>query len=423
MRATVYPSFCEGAVTVPPSKSMAHRAIICACLADGESTVRRVSESDDMRATIGAMEALGAKIERMGDTLTIRGTGGVPRLSSCDVDCIESGSTLRFLIPLFSLTGGLVTYHGRGRLMERPQDVYAALFKEQGACFSQEDGILRQQGALKGGKLVIRGDVSSQFITGLLFTLPLLDGDSVIEILPPFESRSYVLLTLQVLRDFGITAHFADPYTLVVPGNQRYCSAAHTVEGDYSQLAFFAVRGAIGAETTCRGVRLDSAQGDRVICELVKKAGAKVQIKTDAIAFSPGYLHGSEIDLADCPDLGPALMVLASFCEGETRIINAGRLRMKESDRIAAMEEELKKLGVEISTAADAVAITGRRPMEKPVAVYAHNDHRIAMSLAVFASAAEQPVCIEGADCVKKSYPDFFEALARAGIKVECEAE
>ena len=423
MRATVYPSFRGGAVTVPPSKSMAHRAIICACLADGVSTVHRVAESDDMKATIGAMEALGAKIERKGDTLTIHGMGGVPRLSSCDVDCIESGSTLRFLIPLFSLTGGLVTYYGRGRLMERPQDVYAALFKEQGACFLQEDGVIRQHGALKGGKLVIRGDVSSQFITGLLFTLPLLDGNSVIEILPPFESRSYVLLTLQVLCEFGITAHFANPYTLVVPGNQRYRSAVYTVEGDYSQLAFFAVRGAVGAETVCRGVRPDSAQGDRVICELVKKAGAKIRAQADAVTFSPGRLYGGEIDLADCPDLGPVLTVLAAFCEGETHIINAGRLRMKESDRIAAMEEELKKLGVEISASADTVTISGRRPMEKPIAVYAHNDHRIAMSLAVFASAAEQPVCIEGAECVRKSYPDFFEALARAGIKVECEAE
>lgn len=195
--------------------------------------------------------------------------------------------------------------------------VYAALFKEQGACFLQEDGVIRQHGALKGGKLVIRGDVSSQFITGLLFTLPLLDGDSVIEILPPFESRSYVLLTLQVLREFGITAHFAGPYTLAVKGNQRYRSAVYTVEGDYSQLAFFAVRGAVGAETECRGVRLDSAQGDRVICELVKKAGAKIQAQTDAVTFSPGRLHGSEIDLADCPDLGPALTVLPLSARGK----------------------------------------------------------------------------------------------------------
>lgn len=423
MRATVYPSFCEGVVTVPPSKSMAHRTIICACLAHGVSTIHHISESDDMKATIGAMKALGATIEQTGDALLIRGTGGVPRLSSCDVDCMESGSTLRFLIPLFSLTGGIVTYRGRGRLMERPQNVYAALFKEQGAYFSQEEGLLRQQGALEGGKLTIRGDVSSQFITGLLLTLPLLDENSIIEILPPFESRSYVLLTLQVLRDFGVTARFAAPYTLVVPGNQRYHAGVHMVEGDYSQLAFFAVRGAIGAKTVCKGVRLDSVQGDEVICKLVKKAGAGVRTEEDAVVFSPGSLQGGEIDLADCPDLGPVLMVLAAFCEGETRIMNAGRLRMKESDRIAAMEEELQKLGVEIASTANTVTISGRKPMGKPVTVYAHNDHRIAMSLAVFASAAEQPVCIEGAECVKKSYPDFFEALARAGINVECEVE
>ena len=189
MLATVYPSFAQGAVEAPPSKSMAHRAIICACLADGESVIRRVAASDDVNATIGAMEALGAVISRTGDTLKIRGTGGVPRLSGCEIDCAESGSTLRFLIPMFSLAGCPVVYRGRGRLMERPQDVYASLFEKQGARFFQKEGALFQEGALKGGRLTVRGDVSSQFVTGLLLALPLLKEDSVIEIQPPFESR------------------------------------------------------------------------------------------------------------------------------------------------------------------------------------------------------------------------------------------
>ncbi len=422
MLATVYPSFAQGAVEAPPSKSMAHRAIICACLADGESVIRRVAASDDVNATIGAMEALGAVISRTGDTLKIRGTGGVPRLSGCEIDCAESGSTLRFLIPLFSLAGCPVVYRGRGRLMERPQDVYASLFEKQGARFFQKEGALFQEGALKGGRLTVRGDVSSQFVTGLLLALPLLKEDSVIEIQPPFESRPYVLLTLQVLRDFGVNAWFEGRDTLVIPGGQRYQSTAYTVEGDYSQLAFFAVRGAIGAKTACRGVRPDSMQGDRAICSILRTAGACVEISDGGVTVSPGELCGKDIDLADCPDLGPVLMAFAAFCEGETRILHAGRLRMKESDRIAAMEAELKKLGVRIASTADTVTVSGRKPMEKPVTVCGHGDHRIAMSLAVFASAAEQPVCIKGAECVNKSYPDFFEALRRAGVRVECEA-
>lgn len=419
MQAVVYPSKNSGTVKIPPSKSVAHRAIICACLAEGTSVIRNVSESDDMKATIGAMQALGAKLARSGDTLTIEGTGGVPKRSFLKADCIESGSTLRFLIPLFSLTGGNVSFSGSRRLMERPQSVYESLFREQGLFFQADGANVSLCGALKSGGITLRGDISSQFITGLLFTLPLLSGDSVIRVLPPFESRSYIELTLGVLRAFGVHASFSDEYTLHIPGKQRYRACEYPVEGDYSQLAFFAVRGAVGVKTVCEGIRTDSVQGDRVICEFVRRAGANVIQKDDTVTISPARLSGQEFDLADCPDLGPVLMVLAAFCEDETRLVNAGRLRVKESDRIAAMEEELSKLGVTISSTADTVTISGRKPMNSPVSVYAHNDHRIAMSLAVFASAAEQPVTILGAECVKKSYPDFFEALRKANVKAE----
>lgn len=422
MRATVYPSKKSGTIAVPPSKSAAHRAIICACLADGVSVVRNVSESEDMKATIGAMEALGARIERNGDTLTIRGTNGVPAIDILRADCRESGSTLRFLIPLFALCGGMVTLTGSKRLMERPQDVYEALFEEQGLFFARDGESVRLKGKLKGGDLIVRGDISSQFITGLLFTLPLLEEDSVVHILPPFESASYVALTLKVLEAFGIRADFADTYTLRIPGRQKYQPRDYTVEGDFSQLAFWAVRGAIGAETGCNGVKLDTTQGDKVILDHVAQVGANVSVIGGNAVVWPGERNGCEIDLADCPDLGPILTVLGAFCNGEMRIINAGRLRVKESDRIEAMETELKKLGVHITSTADTITVDGREPMKAPVTVQAHNDHRIAMSLAIFAASAEQPVTIEDAECVKKSYPDFFEVLRKTGVQVECEA-
>lgn len=417
MRVTVYPSKKSGTVAVPPSKSAAHRAIIAACLADGKSIVRNVSESEDMKATIGAMEALGAVITRSGDVLNVRGTGGVPKKEAVTADCRESGSTLRFLIPLFSLCGGDVMLTGSERLMERPQDVYEKLFEEQGLFFSR-GGQIRLRGAVKGGELTIRGDISSQFITGLLFTLPLLERDSVIRILPPFESASYVALTLRVLEAFGVCAEFADPHTLLIPGNQRYRPCDYTVEGDFSQLAFWAVRGAIGAETACTGVDLSSGQGDKVILDQIAQAGGKISVIGKTVVSLPGELHFSEIDLADCPDLGPVLTVLGAFCKGGMRLTNAGRLRIKESDRIEAMETELKKLNVDIISGENSITVKGRKPMTEPVTVYAHNDHRIAMSLAVFAASAEQPVTIEGAECVRKSYPDFFEVLGSTGVSV-----
>lgn len=417
MRVTVYPAKKSGSVVIPPSKSVAHRAIIASCLADGESIIRNVSESEDMKATIRAMEALGAKIVRDGDTLKIHGMNGVPKKEAVTADCGESGSTLRFLIPLFSLCGGDVTFIGSKRLMERPQDVYETLFEKQGLSFARGER-LKLHGAVCGGELIIRGDISSQFITGLLFTLPLLDRDSVIHILPPFESASYVKLTLRVLESFGIRAEFSDTYTLFIPGNQTYQPRDYTVEGDFSQLAFWAVRGAIGAKTVCAGVDLKSEQGDKVILDHIAQVGADVSVADKTAVILPGALCFAEIDLADCPDLGPVLTVLGAFCQGGMRIMNAGRLRIKESDRIEAMETELLKLGVDIESDENSITVHGRMPMTAPVTVYAHNDHRIAMSLAVFAASAEQPVTIEGAECVKKSYPDFFEVLESTGVTV-----
>ncbi len=434
MKATVFPSQCGGTVTIPPSKSMAHRAIICAALAAGKSSIHNIAYSQDIKATIGAMEQLGATVSRNGDALEIIGVGNLPGLQNSSlagktIHCEESGSTLRFLIPLCSLTlgnngqGKPLSFTGKGRLLERPQTVYQALFAEQGVGFRHTTNGIWLDGSLQPGSFTLPGDISSQFVTGLLLTLPLLPADSIIQILPPVESRSYIALTLQTMADFGVTAHWQDETTLCIPGNQAYQAKEYRVEGDYSQLAFFAVLAAVNQPITCLGVRHDSRQGDKVILDIVQQFGAKVREVSGGYTISPGTLIARPIDLADCPDLGPVLTVLACFSRGQTKIYNAGRLRIKESDRIAAMETELAKLGFAASSTQDTILVEGNPllPGIEQAITACHNDHRIAMSLAVLASSYQCPVVIAGAEAVNKSYPSFFEDLQAINGKVVLE--
>lgn len=418
MQATVYPSTPNGTVSVPPSKSMAHRAIIMASLANGKSVIKNIQLSKDMQATIGAMQAQGAIITIEGSCLTVDGIGGGYRDEIATLDCAESGSTLRFLIPLCAATRKHTTFTGRGRLLDRPQSVYSKIFDKCGVQFTHNADEITVSGKLNSGEFTVQGDVSSQFVTGLLLVLPLLEGDSTVRIIPPFESRSYVELTLQTMADFGVNAHFSDDNTLQIAGGQRYTSANYTVEGDYSQLAFFAVLGAINGDIKAQNMRTNSLQGDKVIMKIIADFAQKLQ--TDDFHFKKAPLTARNIDLADCPDLGPILMVLASFAKGSTTIYNAGRLRIKESDRIASMELELTKLGVTITSTDDTVTIASRKEIGGKVTVQAHNDHRIAMSLAVFAACSNfnTEVLIEGAECVNKSYPDFFSDLAKVGVKI-----
>ena len=350
MRVTIHPGRLRGHVQAPPSKSHAHRALICAALAKGESRVLNLSASQDITATLAAMRLLGASAADMDapecrrgaaaayahwsgertvsgpGSLILKGTGGLPFAPvSGPVDCCESGSTLRFLIPLFSLTDAPVRFTGRGRLMERPQGVYARMFAERGLGFAQDADGITVRGALSAGEYTLAGNISSQFISGLLFALPLLSGASVIRITPPFESRSYVDLTLRALADFGVRAAFTDENTIAVPGGQTYRPCAYTVEGDYSQAAFLAVLGAVRGGVAVTGLREDSLQGDRAILDILARCGARI-IRTDGAAlFEKSALRGTEIDLADCPDLGPVLMVLGALCKGETVIRNAAR--------------------------------------------------------------------------------------------------
>ncbi|MFZ2537476.1 MAG: 3-phosphoshikimate 1-carboxyvinyltransferase [Oscillospiraceae bacterium] len=419
MRVKIYPSNVSSCITVPPSKSICHRAIICACLSEGFSQIDNVSYSKDIVATIGGMRALGAKIIEHDNYIDIEGIGKIKANTSLVIDCNESGSTLRFFIPIFSLCNKKIRFLGQGRLLSRPQSVYEEIFRKQGLLFEQSDDKITIDGALKAGEYELCGDISSQFITGLLLALPMLDGNSIIKIKPPFESRSYVDLTLQTMADFGVNAHFVDDYTIALNGNQQYKATDYKVEGDYSQMAFFAIMSAIKGELTIADMRIDSKQGDKQIVDILSSFNSDIVVFDDSYCIKQSELTASDIDLSNCPDLGPILTVLCAFSKGKSTIYNAARLRIKESDRICAMETELKKLGVTISSTADSIAVCGRNKMNEEVTVFAHNDHRIAMSLAIFATCGEYPVIIEGAECVEKSYPNFFEDMQKIGVRLE----
>lgn len=405
-----------GAIAAPPSKSMAHRAVLCAALAKGVSRIENLEYSKDISATLTAAAQLCANVTRAKHSATVEGLGSFRPLTA-PVDCCESGSTLRFLIPLCSLTGQAVTFTGRGRLMERPQSVYEQLFKSRGLRFEQSAAGLVIEGALQSGEYTLAGNVSSQFISGLLFALPLLGGESVLHLIPPVESRSYIEMTRAVQARFGVHSAWQSETALAIPGKQRYTPCGYTVEGDYSQAAFPAVLGAVCGGVTITGLAPDTLQGDAVILDILRRCGARFERTCEAVTFEKAPLHGVNIDLADCPDLGPVLMVLGTLCEGTTVIRNAERLRLKESDRIAAMEAELRACGGNISSEGGTVTITGSALHAPAEPLCGHNDHRVVMSLAVLALAAGLPLAITDAEAVEKSWPGFWQAIEPLGAE------
>ena len=409
-----------GRIAAPPSKSMAHRAVLCAALANGTSHLHHLAFSKDISATLGAAGRLCARVTTGENDAVVEGLGRFLPVDA-PVDCCESGSTLRFLIPLASLTGQEVTFTGRGRLMERPQSVYKTLYQQQGLRFEQGADRLTVEGALTPGEYELAGNVSSQFISGLLFALPLLDGDSTLHLIPPVESRSYIDMTRAVQAAFGVTSRWLDGNTLALPGRQHYRPCDYDVEGDYSQAAFPAVLGAVCGGVTVTGLSPDTLQGDAVILDILHRCGAQFTREGDTVTFAKAPLHGVDIDLADCPDLGPVLMVLGLLCGGTTVIRNAERLRLKESDRIAAMEAELRACGGVLESEGGTITVHGcAEHLHAPEGIlHGHNDHRVVMSLAVLSAAAGLPLTVDDAEAIQKSWPNFFAAIRPLGVEVE----
>ena len=409
MDLQIIPKKLSGAVTPPPSKSQAHRLLIAAALSGGVSVLHGLAESQDIQATRRCLSALGAGMEDLPDgALRVHGLGHgiVMAPPYALLDCGESGSTLRFLIPVALLVQGGASFTGRGRLMERPLKPYEDLFREKGVAWKLEDNVLTVNGgrgydalALDSGAYRLPGNVSSQFFTGLLFALPLLNGDSILVSTTPLESRDYLEMTRQALAAAGVTTRWADENTLCVPGGQAYQPFTATAEADWSQAGFWYAADFLDSQVEIRGLDPDSAQGDKVVSELYWKLAR------------PG---DAEIDVSGCPDLLPPLAVMAAVRSGTTRFTNAARLRMKESDRLSTITAALTALGAEVHEEPDRLIIVGK-PSLPGGTVDSANDHRIAMMAAIAATGCTGPVTIRGAECVQKSYPDFWEVYRSLG--------
>ena len=412
MDVTLYPARLRGNITPPPSKSQAHRLIIAAALSDGICEISNVAFSQDILATLNAMKQLGASwqqpeegrilVSGIGSGTPLRGEDGLPHL-----DCGESGSTLRFLIPIALAVAGGGVFTGRGRLMERPQQPYFDLFDEKGIAYTLENGVLTVRGQLSAGEYALRGDVSSQFFTGLLYALALAEGESVIRSTTPLESRSYIDMTVQALRSFGVeVTEGGDEYPafMVSGGSFRACNGA--VEADWSQSGFYYAALGMGNDLEITGMNEHSVQGDMKIV--------------------PYYLRMKEqgdvtLDVSDCPDLVPPLAAQAALRgKGNTTYItNAARLRIKESDRLTAVSTVLNALGASVEELPDGLVIRGVDALAGGVTVDSFNDHRIAMMTAMAATRCVAPVKLTDAGCVKKSYPNFWEDYEKLGGCVE----
>ena len=418
MHITITPAPLSGVLRVPSSKSMTHRELIAAALAKGETTLSGVTPSQDIEATVRILSLMGAHFteEATEDGLTFHISGGLsPQEGRLEADAGESGSTLRFLIPLGLISGNAIRYVGHGRLSERPLTPYYGIFDEKGISFDNRDGLpLTVKGQLPGGRYALPGDVSSQFFTGLLFALPLAGDDSVLISTTTLESKSYVDMTLDTLARHGITIHEKSPELYEIPGGQSYKAGAFAVEGDYSQAAFWLVSGLTGAGITLQGLFLDSKQGDKAILTILSKMGGDICEENGMISAKPSKTRGTVIDAEDCPDLVPALVALAAVSEGTTEIIHASRVRLKECDRLHAMAVELTKLGADIEEKPDGLLIRGQDHLTGG-AVSSWNDHRIAMALAAVSAKCSAPLTVEGAESVRKSYPTFWEDFKRVG--------
>lgn len=418
----IMPRLLNGKIEIPPSKSVSHRAIISAALAKGESKIQNVLMSQDMIATCKAMESLGALIDYQEEadhrfTLTIDGRATVT-LKNNQIDCKESGSTLRFLIPLLLLQDQAVTITGQGRLVTRPLKPYYDIFDEKEISYKHLkndcDLPLSLAGKLRPGRYQIDGNVSSQFITGLMFALPLLKGDSQICLNGPLESKPYIDITIDVLKDFGIAITIDNNQNYYIKGNQSYQTCDYRIEGDFSQAAFYLVAGTIGQKLLSKDIKLTSHQGDKVIVEIIKKMGGIIEQSDQGLLAKPAKTKGIVIDVSQCPDLLPVLGVLASMSQGESRMIKGQRLRFKESDRLKTTAALINQLGGKAIETADGLIIHGITKF-RGGRVESDNDHRIAMAAAIASIASDSPVILEGADAVNKSYPHFWDDFKSLG--------
>lgn len=401
MKATIAPGKAKGIVLAPPSKSMAHRMLMGAGLAEGISVIENIDLSEDIKATLGILEALGSEYSIENRTVTMKGIGGKKVKTNRVLDTKESGSTLRFFIPILLSGGGKSKLTGAKSLFSRPLGIYEDICREQGISFQKTEDSLELDGQLKATHYRIPGNISSQFITGLLYALPLLSKDSVLEVIPPVESKAYIEMTLEALKIYGIQVQ-RKGNTYYIPGNQNYQAVNGTVEGDYSNAAFLDAFNLIGGEVKVKGLKEDSLQGDKIY----------------RTYYQTLLEDNPKMDISECPDLGPILIGMAAANHGAV-FTGTKRLKIKESDRGTVMAEELKKFGIDVEVQENCITVH-KSQLQKPSEVLnSHNDHRIAMTLATLCTITGGT--IEDCMAVKKSYPGYYETIRNLGIQLEIE--
>lgn len=406
MKAIITPGKAKGSVMAPPSKSMAHRMLMGAGLAEGTSVIQNIDLSEDIKATLGILEALGSEYSIENRTVTMKGIGGKKVEVNSVLDTKESGSTLRFFIPILLTGGGKSKLTGAKSLFSRPLGIYEDICKEQGIFFQKTEDSLELDGQLKATHYKILGNISSQFITGLLYALPLLNKDSVLEVIPPVESKAYIDMTLEVLEIYGIKVERKNN-TYYIPGNQTYQAVNGMVEGDYSNAAFLDAFNLIGGDVKVEGLKEDSLQGDKVYREYYQ-----------ILQQSPVQGQNATMDISECPDLGPILIGMAAVNHGAV-FTGTKRLKIKESDRGTVMAEELKKFGIQVDVMENTIIVHPGELKTPEVILNSHNDHRIAMTLATLCTLTGGT--INGCMAVNKSYPGYYEAIQSIGIQVKIE--
>ena len=423
MDMTFLPAPLNGVVAAPASKSEAHRRMICAGLTQGTTTLTGFMDSADMAATSRCLKALGAKFQQAGEVLTVEGRTRKP----CKLpvlDCGESGSTLRFFVPIALAMAGGGLFRMHGRLGQRPMDVYRDLFVPRGVRWRMGVGCdgaaeLTVKGELEAGHYVLPGNVSSQFVSGLMFALPLLAEDSTLTVQPPVESAGYIRMTVEALVQSGIKLEETAPFSWRIAGSQQYQAPNGRLSGDYSQAAVLCCAGALGHDATVTGLAEETTQGDRAVLKHLAALGATVDEDASGVKVTAEKLVGAPLDMADCPDIAPILALVCQLAEGESRLNGCGRLRLKECDRLAATVEALNLLGGNARAEGDAIVIQGVKSLQGGVTLPNYNDHRMVMLGAVAASIAKEPVVVSGVEALNKSWPEFINVYKQLGGKAE----
>ncbi len=422
MDMTFFPAPLKGTVSAPASKSEAHRRMICAGLTRGATTLNGFMDSADMQATARCLKALGAKVDASDGALTLTGYARkIPKLPV--LDCGESGSTLRFFVPIALAMAKGGVFRMRGRLGQRPMDVYRDLFVPRGVRWRMGVGCdgaaeLTVKGELESGHYVLPGNVSSQFVSGLMFALPLLEADSTLTVEPPVESAGYIRMTVEALTQSGVVLEEIAPFSWRIPGNQAYQAKDGQLSGDYSQAAVLLCAGALGHDVKVTHLAKETTQGDRAILNHLAALGAEVVEDESGVTVAADQLTGTTLDMANCPDIAPVLALVCQLAEGESRLTGCGRLRLKECDRLAATVETLNLLGGNARAEGECIVIQGVKQLQGGT-LPDYNDHRMVMLGAVAATVAKEPVTIQGVQALNKSWPEFVDVYKMLGGKAE----